>query len=156
MKIALLRVLSWLDNVIVRTLQAAMFIFSTIVGEWELIGGISTPLCYPYISICTWFNFYVGTGTYLVGETSKPYVIMINWFGFQFLQGSIINGQIVWICRTCEKTFNRKCNLQRHMISHSDKRYCCEYCPATFTRMDVMKRHETNVHGVLAQKPKIF
>ena len=30
-----------------------MFIFSTIVGEWELIGGISTPLCYPYISICT-------------------------------------------------------------------------------------------------------
>lgn len=51
-------------------------------------------------------------------------------------------------CSTCEKTFNRPCELRKHNKRH-EKPYGCTWyqCNRTFGSKNDWKRHETNQHG---------
>lgn len=51
-------------------------------------------------------------------------------------------------CSTCEKTFNRPCELRKHNKRH-EKPYGCTWpeCSRTFGSKNDWKRHETNQHG---------
>jgi hypothetical protein len=51
-------------------------------------------------------------------------------------------------CTTCEKTFNRPCELRKHNKRH-EKPYGCTWyqCNRAFGSKNDWKRHETNQHG---------
>ena len=42
-----------------------------------------------------------------------------------------------WKCEICEKTFNQKANLQRHMLTHESAKYKCYICEKAFTQPQV-------------------
>ncbi|KAJ1558350.1 hypothetical protein HK096_001991 [Nowakowskiella sp. JEL0078] len=46
-------------------------------------------------------------------------------------------------CEHCQKSFMRKQDLKRHLITHIDglKPYVCDVCQVTFTRSDALNRH---------------
>ena len=44
-------------------------------------------------------------------------------------------------CDHCDKRFNRKENLTRHLKNHGDKIHICDVCSKAFTRSDLLKRH---------------
>ena len=46
-------------------------------------------------------------------------------------------------CQTCGKQFAKKCNLDRHKLTHTgEKPYLCRVCSAAFARSDNCMRHE--------------
>jgi len=46
-------------------------------------------------------------------------------------------------CKTCQKGFKNKTDLERHESSHkSVKQHVCEVCNSSFTRRDHLKRHK--------------
>jgi hypothetical protein len=53
-------------------------------------------------------------------------------------------------CSTCEKKFNRPCELRKHNKRH-EKPYGCTWyqCTRTFGSKNDWKRHETNQHGLI-------
>ena len=45
-------------------------------------------------------------------------------------------------CEICEKIFTRKDSLQKHLSQvHSEKRYNCSMCPASFAQSYKLKKH---------------
>lgn len=44
-------------------------------------------------------------------------------------------------CDHCDKRFNRKENLTRHLKNHGDKIHICDVCSKAFTRSDLLRRH---------------
>ncbi|KAJ3114864.1 hypothetical protein HK098_007160 [Nowakowskiella sp. JEL0407] len=46
-------------------------------------------------------------------------------------------------CQTCSKSFSRKQDLKRHVVTHIDgfKPYVCDICQMKFTRSDALSRH---------------
>ena len=58
----------------------------------------------------------------------------------------VIGGEIIYKCRNCAKFRNVNPISVRNHIPHADKRCptgraICPYCPATFGRMNELKRH---------------
>jgi len=50
-------------------------------------------------------------------------------------------------CTVCEKIFNRKCNLERHMKMHSGvKEYSCDQCGKKFTDYRSLSNHTNKKH----------
>ncbi|KAI0049062.1 hypothetical protein FA95DRAFT_1604735 [Auriscalpium vulgare] len=48
-------------------------------------------------------------------------------------------------CSTCQKSFNRTYDLQRHLkksAAHNGTKYSCEYCGKTLSRPDAVWRHQ--------------
>ncbi|KAK0110824.1 hypothetical protein ONS96_002416 [Cadophora gregata f. sp. sojae] len=50
--------------------------------------------------------------------------------------------QEAFSCGLCEKNFNRRENLSRHLKTHNTPSHCCSICGKGFTRSDLLKRHE--------------
>lgn len=51
-------------------------------------------------------------------------------------------------CDTCDKRFDRKENLMRHMRIHTgDRRYVCNYCGKGYTDPSGLKKHVINKHN---------
>ena len=51
-------------------------------------------------------------------------------------------------CDTCEKRFDRKENLMRHVRIHTgDRRYVCNYCGKGYTDPSGLKKHVINKHN---------
>ncbi|RKO97460.1 hypothetical protein CAUPRSCDRAFT_6494 [Caulochytrium protostelioides] len=46
-------------------------------------------------------------------------------------------------CKRCGKSFLRRQDLKRHLVTHDDSgaRYVCPYCSITFSRSDALFRH---------------
>ena len=45
-------------------------------------------------------------------------------------------------CKECGKEFQYERSLKRHMLNHDTKKYTCGQCSQTFTRQDLLSRHE--------------
>lgn len=57
----------------------------------------------------------------------------------------------MYVCQRCNKCFNRKNNLERHLNNKTTcipvgitKGHICNYCDKTFSRSDSLKRHQNN------------
>jgi uncharacterized C2H2 Zn-finger protein len=51
-------------------------------------------------------------------------------------------------CEQCDKYYNRKDILVRHVKVHSGTRFTCGECPATFRHRDYLTRHVKIKHGM--------
>ena len=51
-------------------------------------------------------------------------------------------------CNVCEKLFNHRISLKRHMLLHSEEpvQFSCEYCEVKFTREDNLQKHKQRIH----------
>jgi hypothetical protein len=47
-------------------------------------------------------------------------------------------------CHVCCKIFDRKRNLERHIQTHQSIGHQCEFCSATFKRLDHFNNHQKN------------
>ena len=53
-------------------------------------------------------------------------------------------------CTVCEQRFDRKQDIRRHIVIHSDKRpYVCEICNASFKRADHLRPHEKSQRHII-------
>ena len=54
-------------------------------------------------------------------------------------------------CDVCEKLFNHRISLKRHMISHSEEpvQFSCEHCEEKFTRKDNLQKHKQRIHKLV-------
>ncbi|XP_062906496.1 PR domain zinc finger protein 15 isoform X4 [Mobula hypostoma] len=48
-------------------------------------------------------------------------------------------------CPVCGKVFSCRSNMNKHLLTHGDKKYTCEICGRKFYRVDVLRDH-THVH----------
>uniref|UniRef100_A0A4W3ITZ6 PR/SET domain 15 n=1 Tax=Callorhinchus milii TaxID=7868 RepID=A0A4W3ITZ6_CALMI len=48
-------------------------------------------------------------------------------------------------CPVCGKIFSCRSNMNKHLLTHGDKKYTCEICGRKFYRVDVLRDH-THVH----------
>lgn len=47
-----------------------------------------------------------------------------------------------WTCEVCNRSFNQKANMIRHLLIHSDRRqYNCQLCDKSFTQPQTLKAH---------------
>ncbi|XP_048872038.1 PR domain zinc finger protein 15 isoform X2 [Brienomyrus brachyistius] len=44
-------------------------------------------------------------------------------------------------CPICEKVFSCRSNMNKHLLTHGDKKYTCEICGRKFFRVDVLRDH---------------
>ncbi|OWF41839.1 Early growth response protein 1 [Mizuhopecten yessoensis] len=51
-----------------------------------------------------------------------------------------------WSCPHCDKSFEHKKTLTRHIAEHGDRRWKCDVCNKEFGRKDRLTRHK-KVHG---------
>ncbi|XP_069134583.1 uncharacterized protein [Argopecten irradians] len=51
-----------------------------------------------------------------------------------------------WSCDDCNKSFEHKKTLTRHMVEHGDKKWKCNVCDKDFGRKDRLTRHK-KIHG---------
>lgn len=51
-------------------------------------------------------------------------------------------------CKTCLKRFRKATGLRQHMKTHEEKQYCCQICPAAFTRPWCLAQHAFVHSGV--------
>ncbi|PWW76523.1 hypothetical protein C7212DRAFT_279570, partial [Tuber magnatum] len=50
-----------------------------------------------------------------------------------------------YVCEICQDTFTRQEHLERHTMSHLNKRpFKCHTCMKAFSRRDLLTRHERN------------
>lgn len=64
---------------------------------------------------------------------------------------NVENSEAIYKCLKCDKCFNRKGNLQRHLRVHQPKvqNYVCTICSTSFANMGNMKAHLENIHNGL-------
>ncbi|XP_078265770.1 PR domain zinc finger protein 15 isoform X4 [Rhinoraja longicauda] len=48
-------------------------------------------------------------------------------------------------CPVCGKVFSCRSNMNKHLLTHGDKKYTCEICGRKFYRIDVLRDH-THIH----------
>ena len=62
--------------------------------------------------------------------------------GVCFKPEPIHNGENIYTCKQCSKSFKTEVNLKTHWLTHSgEKQYKCEQCKKVFTQAGHLKRH---------------
>ena len=50
----------------------------------------------------------------------------------------------MWVCihtYVCVQVFSCRSNMNKHLLTHGDKKYTCEICGRKFFRVDVLRDH---------------
>ncbi|KAG9239969.1 hypothetical protein BJ878DRAFT_529127 [Calycina marina] len=99
-----------------------------------------TPAHSPSLSVFTQFTCpLVRVGDSMTSTTAKDGLSPVS-------PASSVQSSITWFPCThsqCEKSFNRRENLSRHLKTHQPtKSHQCSVCGKQFTRSDLCKRHE--------------
>ena len=53
---------------------------------------------------------------------------------------------------SCLQVFSCRSNMNKHLLTHGDKKYTCEICGRKFFRVDVLRDH-IHVHFKVSQAP---
>ncbi|CAL4062244.1 unnamed protein product [Meganyctiphanes norvegica] len=60
----------------------------------------------------------------------------------------IISSNKGYKCDSCDYSSERKCDLNRHYLTHLEKRYICDKCDKKFSHANTLRRHELTHSGV--------
>lgn len=52
-------------------------------------------------------------------------------------------------CLICSKRFMTGVQLRSHMLTHSAKKEACDLCPKVFSRIEHLKVHRRDAHGIV-------